>query len=207
MNRIALALSMLCCVVSGCYAEPTIDEKTEHWVRIAVVAGDRAVTFAVPHGYGFEGGGDPRPPNRVDLTAAQTDLFNAAYEPGSGQDADLPLFQIYVSLVKYRQPRGDAGFDELQGFASALDETRRAGLLGVPLPEVQSTEVTLGERQWLLLTGPKGPNVYATPFSRTHALLVGASFWGKTKHSPEWWAARRRIIEAVAKSIVMTEQK
>ena len=205
MNGAVLAIAMLC--FFGCKHEPPLDENPEHWGRISVLAGDEAVTFSVPHGYTFEGGGDPRPPERIDLTAGQTRIFKAEYEIGSGQDSDLPEFQIFVMLSKYVHPREDANFEDLQAFAQAKDEARRADARGEPVETLQNTEVTLAGRPWLHLTGSAGPNSYATPFSRTHLLIVAAGFWGRTQHTPEWFAARRRILESVVKSIVITEQK
>jgi hypothetical protein len=201
-----LKIAMLCLpVLAWGAAAVTPDPDPAHWQKVSIQVQDRAIGFAVPHGYRFEGN-DPRPRSLAVSEATGTTIFDAQYEHGNGwSEADLPQFTVFFMLLPYSGRTADvvAG---LRQIAQSPDETPdlQAGQKP-PRPGTSSEVVKVAERSFVLVHAPKGTTSYAMPFSKTHAFFVVAEFLARTPHDEAWFEARRKILQDIARSVTITK--
>lgn len=201
MNLIALGL--LCSLLGGSSA-PKLDPNPAHWARSHFMVDDEEVTVAVPKGHRFELR-DPRPRGPIDLAKGRYQLMDAQYEYGCAEAMHLPEFTVVFNIVRYTAPQSQADMG-MSEFASLYRESLRAALFpGVPR-DFPSSVVVLAGRSWLAFSGQTGVVGYATPLSRTHALVVDIWYPSGKKHDAAWYAQRLDLLKRVAENVVITDQ-
>jgi hypothetical protein len=196
--NIGAAVLAICLGIFGCKRQQ-LDEDPSQWGRYTISVDQKTIAFSLPKGQRFRGRA-LAPQMAVDHTQNHYILVDAQYD--YRDSSDVSEFEVLISLLKYAEPL-ESDVIDMQTFERSVHQARAAAVRDPKqLGRLQTEIVALaGGREWLQFSTSDGVSSYMTPFSSTHALVVGVRYWKKIKSDADWHRARAEMFRLIAERV------